>query len=105
MPQVHKTNFFSNSTSKCFAEQAARNKAIGAAALHAAGQKPKMAGGPGGANPNSPGTGAQSPAGGGGSSGKRPSRTPIIIIPAAPKSMITMYNAKDILQVQNIDVH
>ena len=51
-------------------------------------------------NPNSPGTGAQSPGAGGGSSGKRPSRTPIIIIPAAPKSMITMYNAKDILQVR-----
>ncbi len=34
----------------------------------------------------------------GGSGGKRPSRTPIIIIPAAPKSMVTMYNAKDILQ-------
>jgi hypothetical protein len=31
--------------------------------------------------------------------GKRPSRTPIIIIPAAPKSLITMYNAKEILQV------
>ena len=80
--------------------QAARNKAIGAAALSAAGQKPKMAPG---SNPNSPGVGAQSPAGGGGgSSGKRPSRTPIIIIPAAPKSMITMYNAKDILQVRQV---
>merc|ERR1712029_1236997 len=31
-------------------------------------------------------------------SGKRPSRTPIIIISAAPKSLITMYNAKEILQ-------
>jgi len=30
--------------------------------------------------------------------GKRISRTPIIIIPAAPKSLITMFNAKDILQ-------
>eukprot|EP00092_Neocalanus_flemingeri_P019010 GFUD01020598.1.p1 GENE.GFUD01020598.1~~GFUD01020598.1.p1 ORF type:complete len:520 (+),score=166.60 GFUD01020598.1:49-1608(+) len=30
--------------------------------------------------------------------GKRVSRTPIIIIPAAPKSLITMFNAKDILQ-------
>ena len=30
--------------------------------------------------------------------GKRPSRTPIIIIPAAPKSLITMFNAKEILQ-------
>jgi len=31
-------------------------------------------------------------------SGKRPSRTPIIIISAAPKSLITMFNAKEILQ-------
>ena len=31
-------------------------------------------------------------------SGKRPSRTPIIIISAAPKSLITMYNAKEVLQ-------
>lgn len=31
-------------------------------------------------------------------SGKRPSRTPIIIIPATNTSLITMYNAKDILQ-------
>merc|ERR1712228_698228 len=30
--------------------------------------------------------------------GKRQSRTPIIIIPAAPKSLITMFNAKDLLQ-------
>lgn len=30
--------------------------------------------------------------------GKRPSKTPIIIIPAATNSLITMYNAKDILQ-------
>jgi len=30
--------------------------------------------------------------------GKRVSRTPIIIIPAAPKSLITMFNAKEILQ-------
>lgn len=29
---------------------------------------------------------------------KRQSRTPIIIIPSAPNSLITMYNAKDILQ-------
>ena len=33
-----------------------------------------------------------------GTPGKRPSRTPIIIIPAAPKSLITMFNAKEILQ-------
>merc|ERR1712241_1503033 len=32
------------------------------------------------------------------SGGKRTSRTPIIIISAAPKSLITMYNAKEILQ-------
>ena len=31
-------------------------------------------------------------------SGKRPSRTPIIIISAAPKSLITMFNAKEVLQ-------
>jgi len=31
-------------------------------------------------------------------SGKKVSKTPIIIIPAAPKSLITMFNAKDILQ-------
>ena len=31
-------------------------------------------------------------------SGKKISRTPIIIIPSAPKSLITMYNAKEILQ-------
>jgi len=31
-------------------------------------------------------------------SGKKVSKTPIIIIPAAPKSLITMYNAKEILQ-------
>jgi len=30
--------------------------------------------------------------------GKKVSRTPIIIIPAAPKSLITMFNAKEILQ-------
>lgn len=29
---------------------------------------------------------------------KRPSKTPIIIIPSAPTSLINMYNAKDILQ-------
>lgn len=29
---------------------------------------------------------------------KRPSKTPIIIIPSSPNSLITMYNAKDILQ-------
>jgi len=29
---------------------------------------------------------------------KRISRTPIIIIPAATTSLITMYNAKDVLQ-------
>ena len=55
---------------------------------------------PSGNTPNvgsgTPKTGGQSP--GGGASGKRPSRTPIIIIPSAPKSMITMHNAKDILQ-------
>ena len=33
-----------------------------------------------------------------GKGGKRVSRTPIIIIPAAPKSLITMFNAKDLLQ-------
>jgi len=33
-----------------------------------------------------------------GKGGKRVSRTPIIIIPAAPKSLITMFNAKEILQ-------
>ena len=33
-----------------------------------------------------------------GSGGKRPSRTPIIVIPAAPKSLITMFNAKEALQ-------
>ncbi|CAG9575725.1 unnamed protein product [Danaus chrysippus] len=32
------------------------------------------------------------------STGKRPSRTPIIIIPAAATSLITMYNVKDMLQ-------
>jgi len=32
------------------------------------------------------------------SGGKRTSRTPIIIISAAPKSLITMYNAKEVLQ-------
>ena len=32
------------------------------------------------------------------SGGKRTSRTPIIVISAAPKSLITMYNAKEILQ-------
>jgi parafibromin len=32
------------------------------------------------------------------SNNKRQSRTPIIIIPSAPNSLITMYNAKDILQ-------
>jgi len=37
-------------------------------------------------------------AGGQQKGGKRVSKTPIIIIPAAPKSLITMYNAKDILQ-------
>jgi hypothetical protein len=29
---------------------------------------------------------------------KQISQTPIIIIPAAPTSLITMYNAKDVLQ-------
>ncbi|CAG0890606.1 unnamed protein product [Darwinula stevensoni] len=38
----------------------------------------------------------KSPSGMGG--GKRPSRTPIIIIPGTTTSLITMYNAKDILQ-------
>jgi hypothetical protein len=37
-------------------------------------------------------------AGTGKQSSKPPSRTPIIIIPAAAKSLITMLNAKDILQ-------
>ena len=46
-------------------------------------------------------TGGQSPGQSGGS--KRVSRTPIIIIPAAPKSLISMLNAKDILQVQTIN--
>ena len=32
------------------------------------------------------------------SGGKRPSRTPIIVISAAPKSLVTMYNAQAILQ-------
>ena len=32
------------------------------------------------------------------SGGKRVSRTPIIVISAAPKSLITMFNAKEILQ-------
>jgi len=36
--------------------------------------------------------------GSGNQSGKRLSRTPIIIIPGATKSLITMLNAKDILQ-------
>ncbi|XP_026484773.1 parafibromin [Vanessa tameamea] len=40
-----------------------------------------------------PVTAARPPAG-----GKRPSRTPIIIIPAAATSLITMYNVKDMLQ-------
>ena len=31
-------------------------------------------------------------------SGKKASRTPIIIIPAAPKSLVTMYNVKEILE-------
>ncbi|CAI5449762.1 unnamed protein product [Caenorhabditis angaria] len=33
-----------------------------------------------------------------GSGGKRPSRTPIIVVPGALTSLITIYNAKDILQ-------
>lgn len=36
--------------------------------------------------------------GGGGGMNKRVSRTPIIIIPAATTSLISMYNVKDILQ-------
>ena len=35
---------------------------------------------------------------GGGQAGKKVQRTPIIIIPGAAKSLITMINAKDILQ-------
>ena len=35
---------------------------------------------------------------GGGQGGKKVQRTPIIIIPGAAKSLITMINAKDILQ-------
>lgn len=37
---------------------------------------------------------ARPPAGG----GKRPSRTPIIIIPAATTALISMYNVKEMLQ-------
>ncbi len=56
-------------------------------------------GGPTGTTPKS----GASPGNPSGASGKRPSRTPIIIIPAAPKSLVTMYNAKDILQVSISD--
>lgn len=42
-----------------------------------------------------PVTAARPPPGAG---GKRPSRTPIIIIPAAATALITMYNVKDMLQ-------
>ncbi|GBP12104.1 Parafibromin [Eumeta japonica] len=42
-----------------------------------------------------PAAAARVPAGAG---GKRPSRTPIIIIPAAATSLVSMYNVKDMLQ-------
>ena len=42
---------------------------------------------------------------GGGQGGKRPSRTPIIIIPGAAKSLITMINAKDILQDLRLELN
>ena len=60
-----------------------------------------MAPNPAAQRPSQPAPGSQSGGGvggGGSGGGKRVSRTPIIIIPAAPKSLITMYNAKDILQ-------
>jgi parafibromin len=96
---IDKTGTFSGMTLKSVTEgnQAARNKNAAAAAAAAAAnaQKAKMPNAGGGVK-----SGAQSPGGGGGggSGGKRPSRTPIIIIPAAPKSLMTMYNAKDVLQ-------
>lgn len=44
-------------------------------------------------------------AGSGNQNMKRPSRTPIIIIPGAAKSLITMLNAKDVLQDLRFDFH
>jgi len=64
-------------------------------------RKPAVAPNPAAQRPSQPAPGSQSGGGvggGGSGGGKRVSRTPIIIIPAAPKSLITMYNAKDILQ-------
>ena len=94
---------FSGMTLKSVTEgsQAQRNKQ--AAALQQQMQNSSSGGRDGGGHtPNisggtgTPKTGSASP--GGGSNSKRPSRTPIIIIPAAPKSLVTMYNAKDVLQ-------
>ena len=92
---------FSGMTLKSVTEgnQAQRNKQ-----MQQMQQKTSSGGGGGNHTPNisgggtgtTPKTGSASP--GGGSNSKRPSRTPIIIIPAAPKSLVTMYNAKDVLQ-------
>ena len=90
---IETTGTFSGMTLKSVTEgnQAARNKA---AANNMAG-----AGGPGGKpNPGVSKASMSAQVSGGSGSGKRPSRTPIIIIPAAPKSLISMYNAKEILQ-------
>lgn len=48
--------------------------------------------------PSAPSSTSSAMAGGGGGPKKRVSRTPIIVIPATTNSLITMYNAKDILQ-------
>lgn len=62
-------------------------------------QRPSIT--PASASPRAPPPGGRVSTGGGTSPGgpqKRVSRTPIIIIPAATTSLITMFNAKDILE-------
>ena len=103
---IDTTGTFSGMTLKSVTEgnQANRNK--GGSGYRGSGG----GSGPGNATPgqNTPGsgtpkTGSASP-GQPNQSGKRPSRTPIIIIPAAPKSLVTMYNAKELMQVNEIEM-
>jgi len=88
---IETTGTFSGMTLKSVTEgsQANRNKQA---------VQPGQARGAPGAFNGAPKSGASPGQGGSGGGSKRLSRTPIIIIPAAPKSLITMYNAKEILQ-------
>eukprot|EP00096_Caligus_rogercresseyi_P006844 TRINITY_DN2377_c0_g1_i2.p1 TRINITY_DN2377_c0_g1~~TRINITY_DN2377_c0_g1_i2.p1 ORF type:complete len:541 (+),score=182.42 TRINITY_DN2377_c0_g1_i2:29-1624(+) len=91
---IETTGTFSGMTLKSVTEGSAASRARGGGG----GAGPPLPGNPSSQTSRSLPSPASSASASSSGGGKKPSKTPIIIIPAAPKSLISMHNAKDILQ-------